>query len=311
MDEDKELKPGIIGRIRRDFGFRLKIVSYAVVTAVAIIVVATVVMSVLVWLSSTSLADRLAGIGAIFGGMSLLLTVFAAVVAYLAFWVSIGVPDLKLQVRFGPSSPNQLAITAKRQNGWPENRRAGDAWPESGWLEAKDPAETAVVICFRNFGTYAAKAPAVIVQLEGMEFADDVLALNAAGWAVNERSETGIRVVQWEGGADHSVYTNLVRELPYSISRACVRSRVGRAAGRGLFSSLRISCRIHGLWFPFLRTFSGEIPGSQSTLRWTGSLSSRRERNLQNGSERKMYRADKFSQELRHILASLLTPMAY
>jgi hypothetical protein len=214
MDEDKELKLGIIGRIRRDFGFRLKIVSYVVGTVVAIIVVATAVMSVLVWLSSASLADRLAGIGAIFAGMSLLLTVFAAVVAYLAFWVSIGLPDLKLQVRFGPSPPNRFSFTAKRQNGWPESGWAGDAWPESGWLEAKDSAETAVVICFRNVGTYAAKAPAVIVQLEGMEFVGDVLALNADGWTVNERSETGLRAVQWEGGADHSVYTNLVRELP-------------------------------------------------------------------------------------------------
>jgi hypothetical protein len=204
----------MIGRIHRDFGFRLKIVSYAVGTAVAVIVVATVVMSVLVWLSSASRADRLAGIGAIFAGMSLLLTVFAAAVAYLAFRVSIGPPSLELQVRFGLSPPNRFSVTAKRQNGWPENGWARDAWPESGWLEATDPAETAVVICFRNVGTYAAKAPAVIVQLEGMEFMGDVLALNAGGWTVNERSETGIRVVQWEGGADHSVYANLVRELP-------------------------------------------------------------------------------------------------
>jgi hypothetical protein len=47
-----------------------------------------------------------------------------------------------------------------------------------------------------------------------VEFAADVLALNTAGWTVNERSETGIRVVQWEGSTDHSVCTNLVRELP-------------------------------------------------------------------------------------------------
>jgi hypothetical protein len=131
--------------------------------------------------------------------MTLLLAVFAAIVAYLAFSVSIGLPGLKLQVRFGPSSPNQLAIKAEHQN---------------GQLEATDPAQTEVAICFRNDGNYAARAPAVIVQLEGTEFEADVPGLNAAGWAVNERSQTGIRAVQWEGNTTGSVYTNMVRELP-------------------------------------------------------------------------------------------------
>ena len=199
MDEDKKVKIGIIGRIRRDFGLRLRIVSYTVWIAIAVIVAVTVVTSVLVWRSSAMLADRLAGIGAIFAGATLLLAVFAAAVAYLAFSVSIGLPDLKLQVRFGPSPPNQLAVKAERQN---------------GRLEAKDPAQTTVAICFRNDGNYAAKAPAVIVQLEGMEFETDVPGFNTAGWTVNERSETGIRVVQWEGDPTNSVYTNMVRELP-------------------------------------------------------------------------------------------------
>jgi hypothetical protein len=198
VDEDEEFRVGIIGRIRRDFGLRLKIVSYAVWIAISVIVAATVVTSVLVWQSTAILADRLAGISVIFAGMTLLLAVFAAVVAYLAFSVSIGLPDLKLQVRFGPSPPNRLSVTAE---------------PKNGRLNATDPAQTEVAICFRNDGNYAAKAPAVIVQLEGMEFEADVRYLNAS-WTVNERSETGIRVVQWEGDATNSVYTNMVRELP-------------------------------------------------------------------------------------------------
>lgn len=202
MDEDKEVeisKISIIGQIRRDIGLRLRIVSYTVWITIAVIVAVTVVTSVLVWQSSAMLADRLAGIAAILAGSTLLLAVFAAAVAYLAFSVSIGVPDLKLQVRFGPSPPNRLAVKAEHQN---------------GRLEAKDPAQTMVVICFRNDGNYAAKAPAVIVQFEGMEFEADVPGLNAAGWTINERSETGIRVVQWEGDMTNSVYTYMVRELP-------------------------------------------------------------------------------------------------
>jgi len=199
MDEGKEFKIGLIGRIRRDFGLRLRIVSYAVWIAIAVIVVATVVTSVLVWQSSVMLSDRLAGIGAIFAGMTLLLAVFAAVVTYLAFSVSIGLPVLNLQVRLGRSHPNRLAVRAEDRN---------------GRLEAEDPAQAAVAICFRNDGNYAARAPAVIVQLEGMEFEADVPGLNAAGWTVNERSETGIRVVQWEGDTANSVYKDMVRELP-------------------------------------------------------------------------------------------------
>ena len=199
MDEDRQLIVRIIARFRYDGDFRLAFVRYAVWAAVAIILLATVVLSVIVWQSSAMLADRLAGIGAIFAGMTLLLTLFAALVAYVAFSVSILGPKLKLQVRFGPSRTNLPAVTAERKN---------------GRLEAKDSAHTEVAICFRNEAGSPAKDPAVIVQLEGMEFAPDVPSLNAAGWTINARSETGVRAVQWDAGAAYSVYMGFVRELP-------------------------------------------------------------------------------------------------
>ena len=201
MDVDKRFKIGIISRLRSNLELGLKTLNYAVGAAVVIILAATVVMLALVWQSSANLSNRLAGMAAIFAGMTLLLTVFAVVVAYLAFSLSIGVPDLKLQVCFGTSRPNQLAVTA--------------AESENGRLEATNPLETVVVIRFRNDGTFPAKAPAVIVLLDGMEFAADVSALNAAGWTVNDRSsKTGVIAVQWNGGAAYSVYSGLVFELP-------------------------------------------------------------------------------------------------
>ena len=104
MDEDEHPEIAaalaIIARFRRDIALRLAFVRYAVWAAVAIILLAIVALSLLVWQSSAMFADRLAGIGAIFAGLTLLLTLFAALVTYVPFSVSIHVPDLKLQVRF-------------------------------------------------------------------------------------------------------------------------------------------------------------------------------------------------------------------
>jgi hypothetical protein len=199
MDEDKQFKAGIISRFRNDLRFRLRLVSYAVGAMVSIIFLATIALSVLVGQSSATLSDRLAGIGAIFAGMTLLLTLFAAGVAYLAFSVSVRIPDLKLQVRCGPSRPNRPSFTAELKD---------------GRLTATDAAQTAVAICLRNDGDSAVKDLAVIVQLEGMEFTPDASRLSTAGWAVNTRGQTGVRAVQWDGGAASPVYAGYVRELP-------------------------------------------------------------------------------------------------
>ena len=196
---DEELKFGIVGRIRRDAGLRRKIVRVAVLALVGIAVSATAATALLLWLSSANLADRAAEIGDIFAGTTLLLTVVAALVAYLAYAVSTGMPHLKLQVCFGSSLPNQPMVTAECKN---------------GQLEAKNSGPTVVTVRFRNDGIYTAKDPAVIVRLEGMAFTADVPSLNAAGWIVNDSGETGVTAVQWDGGPAYSVHGGLVRELP-------------------------------------------------------------------------------------------------
>lgn len=211
MDTDKELKFGIIGRMRRDVGLRRKIVRSAVLLLVAAAVAATVVAGILLWASSASLADRVAEIGDIFGATTLLLTVIAAVVAYLAYAVSTGIPDIKLRVCFGPSLPNQPVVTAE---------------PKNGRLEAVDSGQTAVTIRIRNFGVFPAKDPAFIVQVQGIEFGPDVRDLNAAGWTVNEGSETGITTVQMDGGPAYSTPGGMVRDLPV-LSLAGLRTVPG------------------------------------------------------------------------------------
>jgi hypothetical protein len=185
MDADKQLKFGIIGRMRRDAGLRRKIVGSAVLLLVTAAVAATVVAGILLWGSSGSHADRVAEIGDIFAATTLLLTVIAAVVAYLAY-----------------------------------------AEPRNGRLEAVDSGQTAVTIRIRNFGVFPAKDPAFIVQVQGMEFGPDVRDLNAAGWTVNEGSETGITTVQMDGGPAYSTPQGMVRHLPV-LSLAGLRTVPG------------------------------------------------------------------------------------
>jgi hypothetical protein len=211
MDADKQLKFGPISRMRRDVGLRRKIVRSAVLVLVAAAVAATVAAGILLWGSSGNLADRVTEIGDIFAATTLLLTVIAAVVAYLAYAVSTGVPELKLRVCFGPSLPNQPVVTAE---------------PKNGRLEAVDSAQTAVTIRIRNFGVFPAKSPAFIVQVQGMEFGSDAPDLNAAGWTVNEDSETGITTVQMDGGPAYSVPQGMVRDLPV-LSLAGLRTVPG------------------------------------------------------------------------------------
>jgi hypothetical protein len=200
MDEDGQRKVAIISRLRNDFGLLLVIIRYVVFIFITIILLGTVILSVLAWLSSASLGDRAAELGAIFAGITLLLTMFAAVVAYIAFSVSFGFPDLDIRISFGSSSSERLTILAERKN---------------ERLEAKDDlTQTELAICLRNVGRYPAKELAIIVQLDGMEFMPDVTALAAAGWTVNERSDTGVRAVQWDGGAGCTVPSGFIRELP-------------------------------------------------------------------------------------------------
>jgi hypothetical protein len=103
------------------------------------------------------------------------------------------------QVRLGPSRSDQLTVVAERKN---------------ERLEAKDPTQTELAISFRNEGRHPAKELSAIIRLDGMEFVPDEPALNLAGWAVNERTETGITAVQWDGGADCTIPPGFIRELP-------------------------------------------------------------------------------------------------
>jgi hypothetical protein len=244
MDDDGQQGAGIISRLRNDFGLLFVVIRYAVVAFIAIILLGTAVLSVLAWRSSASLGDRAAEIGAIFAGMTLLLTMFAAVIAYIAFSVSFGFPDLSVQISFGPSRTNRLTVAAERKN---------------GQLEATDATQTELAICFRNEGRYPAKELAVAVRLDGMEFVPDETVLNLAGWTVNERSRLGSESCNGMAAPLVRFPPDSFVSFPRSTYRVCVPFRMGsRGYGRssialeGIASSFgpgekqrRTTCRKH------------------------------------------------------------------
>ena len=75
------------GRLRRDAGFRRRVILIASGTFVLIAGLATAATVIALSVSSASLADRTAEISDVFAGATLLLTVVAALVALLAYAV--------------------------------------------------------------------------------------------------------------------------------------------------------------------------------------------------------------------------------
>jgi hypothetical protein len=147
------------GRLRRDAGLRRRVILVASGTFVLIAGLATAAAVIALSVSSASLADRTAEISDVFAGATLLLTLVAALVALLAYAVSTGRPDLKLQIRFESSQPNRPVFKSVAEN---------------GWLKAERSEQTVGTISVRNDSIYPAKSVAIVVWLEGMAFAGEV-----------------------------------------------------------------------------------------------------------------------------------------
>ena len=175
---------------------------------VAAVVATPIVLSA----SSATLPDRIAEVGDIFAGTTLLLAVAAALIALRSYAVSTGVPDLKLRVCFESSAPNQPVFKAVPS--------------EDGLLKAERSGQTVGTISVRNDSSYPAKGLAVIVRLEGMAVYDDGGNLTRAGWVVNELVGTsGITVVQWDAGPEYSIYGQSIRRLPVlDLTGLCLTS---------------------------------------------------------------------------------------
>jgi hypothetical protein len=184
--------------LRRDPGRGRSVLLRTIGIAVAVITVATVILTVLALSSSASTADKLEAAGDVLVGATLLLAAIAAVVALLAYAVSTGAPDLQVRVDFNFSYPNNPVFKANRE--------------ESGRLNAEEFKQLTGNIQIRNKSSYSAKNPAVIIRLRLMAF---VRKGHDGNWPVIDFANmNGITAVQWDGGPTYSIHGNSTRRLP-------------------------------------------------------------------------------------------------
>jgi hypothetical protein len=176
--------------LRRDPGRGRSVLLRTIGIAVAVITVATVILTVLALSSSASTADKLEAAGDVLVGATLLLAAIAAVVALLAYAVSTGAPDLQVRVDFNFSYPNNPVFKANRE--------------ESGRLNAEEFKQLTGNIQIRNKSSYSAKNPAVIIRLRLMAFVP----------VIDFANMNGITAVQWDGGPTYSIHGNSTRRLP-------------------------------------------------------------------------------------------------
>jgi hypothetical protein len=198
-------RPGTLDRLRRDPGFRRRVMLYGFGASVGTITLVTVIFAVLIVSSSGNYADRLAAVGDVLVGATLLLVVVAAVVGLLAYAVSTGMPDLEMSVQFPFSIPNNPLFDADIQQDILERETYNT-------FKAKNHKQVFATILLRNRSGYSAKNPAVIVRLNGMAFSSSE---PGPGWVVTDFASTmGVTAVQWDGGPAYSIHGNSIRRLP-------------------------------------------------------------------------------------------------
>jgi hypothetical protein len=210
-DPSETLNARVLARMQDPGTDRLVILGMAG-TAVAVTTLAAVILTVIFLTSSADLADRMAEAGVVFAGATLLLAAIAAIVALLAYAVSTGPPNLRLNFNFAFSSPNNPKFEADLQ--------------DDGRLKAKRFKQISAAILLRNDSGYSAKNPAVILRLHAMVFLPDmqidpVLELSPdfrgpqGAWTVIDSASTnGIIAMQWDGGPAYSIHGHSTRRLP-------------------------------------------------------------------------------------------------
>jgi hypothetical protein len=151
--------------------------------------------------ATSNFSDRLAEVGDIIAGSTLILAIVAAVVALLAYGASIGLPDLRIQVDFPFSDLNKPSFSSALQ--------------ENGGVQAENFKQLRCTVRVRNDSNYSAKNPAIAIRLHNMAFLPDGGQANIRDWVVIQFISThGVTVVQWDGGSNYSIHGNSVRTLP-------------------------------------------------------------------------------------------------
>jgi hypothetical protein len=152
------------------------------------------------WRYGLPTTDKTQIVNTVISACALALVGWGAVVALLAYISATGSPDLKPEITFNFSQPNQPVFMA----------HAGS--PESGDFLMVEPfkqVDGRVVVY--NKSKYAARNPGVLIELEGCGLRDSPLGEWRKVTAVNM---IGVTSMQWDGGADYIIHGKWRRTLP-------------------------------------------------------------------------------------------------
>jgi hypothetical protein len=153
--------------------------------------------------SGSSTSAKQGAIGDLLAAVAFVLAFVAAVVATLAYRVTILKPDLRAQVRFGHGVDGSMLLLDKRHDPATAPQPRGYVGPY---------VQNTLHIHLHNYGPVSARNPALKVNLVGMMFPPD----EQKGWAFGDHFHGlgGFGYAQWDGGADFSIHPNWGRDLP-------------------------------------------------------------------------------------------------
>jgi hypothetical protein len=166
----------------------------AVYAGLLILIAAVIGVWALRWLSSAS-SDHLTVISNLLSLGTLLLALVAGIVALAAYSAATGLPNLELQLIL-PGSRFRNVMMIPRQ-------------------VVKTAIDFPIEIAVKNTTKYAARTPAVMIELEGAVIKKDAYSPSGETWRATTRKGTGdIKAVQWDGGPSYAIHGNSTRWLP-------------------------------------------------------------------------------------------------
>jgi hypothetical protein len=198
---EQQPRPAVLGRWRKDSVAQWRFLLRLGGAAIVVIVPVSAILTALALTSRADTADRLAAAGDVLVGATLLLGLAAALVALLGFMVTAGVPNLRFQLAFECSKPNNPVFLAGQ--------------PENGSFQARQFKQLSARIAIWNDSSFPAREPRVIVRLNAMAFTAESDSRFLDDWSVLDVIDAiGITAIEWEAAPGYSIHPNSVRRLP-------------------------------------------------------------------------------------------------
>ena len=169
----------------------------AVYLALLTLVTAATIALAGIWLNSGA-DDRLAVIANILSLGTFALALVAGVIALAAYIAATGKPDLIPQIMINGEYPAEMTFALDVNN----------------YIRESDGMKALILdITLRNESGYAARTPALLIELHGAVIARQEYS-SAPAWTPIEAPSHLITAMQWDGGPNYSIHGESYRQLP-------------------------------------------------------------------------------------------------